>query len=151
VTRARAALALSLALAVAGGVAHAQDPALRRLKRPAPVAPTAAPDVASPPASPKGPDVATARVAPLPGADRLHVGPAVTTAPVLRSAVRSRWSTPVTIASRGDGVCRSQCASSRISCLSRGVEDGIGRCDAAWTNCLSTCADLAYGRAPPAP
>lgn len=145
--RAGAVWALGLVLFALGGAAQAQDAAVRKPKRPAPPPRAAsAPDTTATP--PAGPDVARVQVTPLPGAERLRVGPAVSKAPTLRSAVRSRWSAAATIASRGGGACRAQCASSRLACLAPASDDEAPRCNAAWTGCLSSCADLAYGRAP---
>ena len=68
-------------------------------------------------------------------------------APVLRSAVRSRYSRPATIASSTTGQCRAQCAQARNQCFNADSVD-TAPCDPAWTQCLSTCAGTTYSRGP---
>jgi hypothetical protein len=142
-----AGAALGSAWLPVGAVAYAQDAAAAKPRRPAPPVATPAPDTA--PLT--GPYIAGAQVAPLPGAGLLRVGPPVSSAPALRSAVRSQWSAPASIASRGGGECRAQCAETRVACLAPVSDDDAPRCNEGWTSCLSTCAGLTYGRAPPTP
>jgi hypothetical protein len=122
---ARRALILTLAWAVTAP-AWAQEDAKPK-KRPQPTPPAAAPPAPAPTPNPP--------IRPPPP-------------PTLRSAVRSTSSRPAVIGRSTTAQCRAQCSEQRLSCLA--VPES-GDCDGKWTQCLSTCAGLDYGRAPVPP
>ncbi len=131
---------LVLALAAAANSASAQ--AAKPHQRPKPVAST-------PPDNAIG-DNSTGDVSPsVTGSKPLTVraaAPPPLPGPVLRSAVHSRYSQPVTIARSTAGQCRARCAESRTTCS--GGQGDLSGCDPGWTECLSSCDGLTYSRGP---
>jgi hypothetical protein len=120
---ARRALILLLALA-AVSPAHAQDQDKPKKKRAQPAPAAAAP------------------LEPAPAPNPLLRPPPP---PQLRSAVRSSSSRPAVIGRSTTAQCRAQCSEQRLGCL--GNPEDTSSCNPNWTQCLSTCAGLGYGRA----
>jgi hypothetical protein len=118
---ARRALILLLAFA-AVSTAHAQDQDKPKKKRVQPAPAAAAP------------------LQPAPAPNPLLRPP-----PQLRSAVRSSSSRPAVIGRSTTAQCRAQCSEQRLGCL--GNPEDTSSCNPNWTQCLSTCAGLGYGRA----
>ncbi len=119
---ARRALFLLLVL-MAVSPAHAQDQDKKK-KRPQASAPAAAPQEPAPAPTPL--------LRPVPP-------------PQLSSAVRSLSSQPAVIGRSTTAQCRARCSEQRLSCQAN-PEDTSG-CNPNWTQCLSGCAGLGYGRA----
>ncbi len=102
----------------------------------------AAQDQDKPKKRPQAPPPAAAPVEPAPVTPPLVRPPPP---PQLRSAVRSTSSRPATIARSTTAQCRARCSEVRVSCLA--APDDTSSCNPNWTQCLSDCAGLGYGRA----